>query len=392
MPKLETFAGLNNRVPAAQMPLTDLHQAVNIDLDQNGKPSRRAGFAIDSATVHNNLWEGRALTLATRGAGGDLVNVGSGAVLAAALGHTPRVWFHELPDGRVLFANGASSGIVNAAGTAVTTWGVPVPAGLGVVADTAGSLFPGKYRYSLTHVRTADNLEGGTIDSYGALDVVSGGISFTGLPVLAGHRTNVYLTSHNGEQRFFAGSTTNAVFAFTGENKDLVRPCRTEFLKPAPAGILVGFWRGRALVAVGSALFASKPNSWELFDLRKDFKAFHAPITLVQPVDGGIWVGTELELVFLAGNKWDDLVRQVKSVGPVVLGSGCSVPGEQIAVGKGRGAGDAMVGIASGWVVAGMPDGSLVPLTLDRYSVGATEVSAFFRMADNVPQYIALPQ
>jgi hypothetical protein len=394
MATLKSYAGINNVAPANELSLEDFASASNIDLDLNGKPGRRAGYASDSATVHKNLWKAKPCTLATRGAAGDLVNVDSGAVLHAGLGHTPRVWYCDLPDGRTIYSNGVTQGVVNAAASAVASWGIPLPNLAGVAAaNTAGNLHAGDYQWALTHQRLADGIEGGPSYKSGVVAVTTGGISFTGIPVPAGYRTNVYLTSHNGSERYLAGFTTNGSFSFTGKNKDLVLPCRTDWMNPAPAGKLLGFWRGRALVAVGTALFASRPHSWELYDLVRDFKNFSANITLVQPVDGGIWVGTEKELAFLGGNTWDQLARVVKVTAGAVLGSGCKVPGEWIRVGKGRGQGDAMVCIADGWLVAGFADGSLVPLSQDRYRVSASEVSAAFRLVGNdLPQYIALPQ
>lgn len=394
--KLQKFSGINNVLAVTELAPSEFASASNVDLDLEGRAQRRAGHTAASAVVHKNLWQARAYTLATRGAAGDLVNVDDDVVLAAGLGHSPRVWYCNLPDGRTLYSNGTSQGVIAADGASRTDWGVPIPASLGTASNAAGALYPGKYQWALTHVRLADGLEGGPAYSNAFVQVTTGGVAIADIPVPAGFRTNVYLASANGATRWLAGSTTDGSFSFTGSNEDLQLACRTEFMKPAPAGKLLAFWRGRTLAAVGKALFASRPNSWELFDLQRDFKHFSAPITLVQPVDGGVWVGTEQELCFLAGEQWDKLVRVVKMTGPVVLGSGCSVPGEQIMVGKGRGQGDAMVCIADGWLVAGMPDGSLAPLTLDRYRTQANEVAATFRMAGTAPQqypqYIALPQ
>lgn len=388
---LQDFSGINNVLPAEELAASDLTVASNVDIDLAGRVSRRSGFAEASALQHMNVWQADGFVLATRGVAGDLVNVTANTVLVAGLGHT-RMWYCNLPDGRTLYGNGVAQGVVNAAGSAVASWGVPIPAGVGAAVNAAGNLHPGKYQWAISHVRLADGIEGGPAYSNAYVDVTTGGVSLSGIPVPAGYRSNVYLTSQYGGARYLAGSTTTDLFSFTGGNKDLQLPCRTEFMQPAPAGKLLAFWRGRALVAVGKALFASSTHGWELFHLRRDFKHFSADITMVHPTDGGIWVGTAAELVFLAGQKWDDLVRVVKLTGRVVLGSGVPVPGEHVKLGKGRAAGDCMVCIADGWLVAGLPDGSLAPLTLDRYRTSVTEVSAAFRVVDKVPQYIAVVQ
>lgn len=393
MQTLQKFTGINNVLSPDNLAQGDLTVGRNIDLDLSAHAQRRTGFASASSAKHANLWEAPGFTLATRGSSGDLANVTSDTVLAAALGHTPRVWYTNLPGGRVAYSNGTSKGIVAADGASVTPWGVPIPTGVGTAADAIGNLFPGDYQWCVTNVRLSDGAESGPAYSQGVVTVANGGVSLSSLPVLAGHKTNVYLTSHFGGERFFAGSTTDATFTFTGHNKDLVRRCLTEFLQPPPAGaILLAFWRGRMLAAVGNVLYASTSHGWALFDMRRDFKQFSASITLVHPTDQGIWVGTAKELAFLQGETWDGLVRSPKMTGPVVLGSGAAVPGEHITTGQGRSRGDCMVCICDNWLVAGDSDGTLIPMSVGTYQVAAaSEFTATFRVVDGIPQYLAVP-
>lgn len=384
------FTGVNNVLNARELRSGELTLASNIDINLASQARRRAGYASVSALQHANLWKAGAFTLATRGVAGDLVNVTSGAVLVASLGHT-RVWYCNLPDGKTLYSNGVAQGIVDA--TSAVAWSVPVPVSSGAALNMAGSLHPGKYQWALTHARTSDGLEGGPVYSgVAAIDITSGGIVFSALPVLAGHRTNVYLSDHNGGERWFAGSTTTANFMFTGANAVLQQRLLTLDMASPPVGKLVSFWRGRTLVAVGNALFASRTNAWHLFDLQRDFKQFSAPITMVQPVKGGIWVGTEKELAFLAGDTWDKLTRSVKETGAVILGSGVKVPGDMIKTDErgGRADGEGMVCICAGWLVAGTDDGEAIAMSRDRYRVSYAQVSAVFRMVGDTPQYIAV--
>jgi len=324
--------------------------------------------------------------------GGDLVAIapnGDRTTIYASLG-IARVWYCNLPDGRTTFSNGSICGLTD--GATATTWGVPIPTSLGAPTEVAGSLYAGDYSYLLTHVRLSDGLEGGTNQSLPFTLGADSGVVLTGLPVLAGHKTNIYLTSHNGVGGYFAGSTTNAAFAFSGANSDLVLPCRTDNLNPAPAGVASAFWRGRALTAVGPVLYASRPNQWELFDFRRDFKQFSADITLVQPVDGGVWVGTTEELAFLAGNEFDKLSYERKVSGRTVLGSGVPVRGELLPQREGAGQGSAMICITDRVIVAGFSDGGMVRMTEGIYTTDVTEVAATFRRVDDIPQYVAVPQ
>lgn len=391
--KFTNFLGINNVQPSERLGESDLAQAVNVDIGLSGEIARRQGYStLDATTPADWMHERKDCALVVSGS--DLVAVSldgltKTALLTDALLATNRTWFTDLPDGRTAFANGVLTGITD--GVTVTGWGVPVPASIGTATSVAGQLNPGAYQWQITYVRTSDGLEGGAAFS-SPVDLPDGGILLTGLPVLAGHRINVYLTGANGDKAFYAGTTITGSFSYLGKNDALTLPCHTEHLAPAPKGAICATWRGRALLAEGNVLHASRPHQPELFDLKRDFKQFTAPITMVQPVDDGIWVGTEKELAFLAGAQFDALQFTPRDVGPVVLGSGVSAPGEYVAQGQGAGQGAAMLCIAGGRIVSGFNGGLLINVTRERYQTEVSEVCATFRLTGGIPQYVAIPR
>ena len=388
------FTGINNVLPSHRLVpdrktgASALVTATNVDVGLDGELSRRAGYSEVLDTCHKNLWQANGFMLATVD-GGDLVAIapnGARTTIYLSLGIS-RVWYCNLPDGRTTFSNGLICGITD--GATLTGWGVPVPLTLGAAADVAGQLFPGDYIYLLTYVRLSDGQESGAADST-PVAIAAGGISLTGLPALIGHGINVYITGADSSTASYAGSTVNGSFTFNGPNSDLVLPCRTESLEPAPAGIVSALWRGRVLTAVGPVLYASKANQHELFDPRRDFKQFTADITTVVPVDGGIFVGTDTELAFLDGTEFDKLTYRQVVEGRTVLGSGIQIRGELLMGGEQKGT--AMVCIADGSMVAGFSNGAVTRISEGVYSTAVTEVSATFREIDGIPQYIAVPQ
>lgn len=381
----DKFTGINNVLPTERLKPTELTTATNVDIGLDGELRRRAGYSVVDPTCHKNLHQSDGYMLAT--CNGDLKKVG-GSVLYPSLG-VSRVWYCNLPDGRTTFSNGLINGVTD--GTTTTGWGIPVPQTIGSVTPIAGDLFPGDYQYQLTYVRLSDGLEGGPAYS-NPIPLPDGGFFVSGLPVADGYKINVYLTSHNGDNGYLAGSTTGSTFSFIGKNDALTLPCRTEFVEPAPAGTVTCFWRGRVLVADGQTLWASKPHQWEYFDKRRDFKQFPADITLLQPTDDGLYVGTTEMLYFLAGTEFDKLQQMQVLSGPVVLGSGVEVDGKYIKVGDGVGQGRAMICIADKCLVAGFGGGQVVKLTEGRYQTSATEVWATFRVVNGVPQYVAAEQ
>lgn len=381
----DKFTGINNVLPTERLKPTELTTAMNVDIGLDGEISRRAGYSVVDATCHKNLWQANGFMLATTN--GDLKKVG-GATLYPSLG-VNRVWYCNLPDGRTAFSNGLINGLTD--GVTTTGLGIPVPASIGTAVDTFGSLDSGNYQYQITYVRLVDGLEGGPAYS-NPVPVVNGGLTVTALPVLSGYKINVYVTSCNGEEGYLAGSTTGASFSYTGKNADLALPCRTDNLSPAPVGTIMVMWRGRLLIVDGSTLWASRTFQYELFDLRRDYKQFPEPITLVQPVDDGLYVGTSKMLYFLSGTEFDKLQLIQVMRGTVVLGSGVSLPGKKIKVGDGLGHGEALICIVDGYLVAGFQGGQVQIITEGRYKTNASEVWATYREINGVPQYVAVPQ
>lgn len=392
--KFTNFTGINNVQPSERLGESDLALAVNVDVGLSGEIARRQGFStLDASTPVDWMHERKNCMLAVSGQ--DLLSVSmDGSAKVALLTNASlagrRMWFTDLPDGRTAFANGMLTGITD--GVTVTGWGVPVPASAGVATSVAGQLDLGAYQWQITYVRTSDGLESGAAFSTTPINLPDGGILLTGLPVLAGHRINVYLTGANGDKAFYAGTTLTGSFSYLGKNDALTLPCHTEHLSPAPKGTICATWRGRTLLAEGNVLHASRPHQPELFDLKRDFKQFTAPITMVQPVDDGIWVGTEKELAFLGGTQFDALTFTPRDVGPVALGSGVSAPGEYVAQGQGTGQGAAMLCIAGGRIVSGFNGGLLINVTRERYQTDADEVCATFRITGGIPQYVAIPR
>ena len=382
------FTGINNVLPERRMKGSDLLVGTNVDIGLTGEIARRGGYAEVSDECHKNLHQGAGFLLATCGAALTAIHPdGTRHVIHPALG-PDRVWYCNLPDGRTTYSNGLIHGVTD--GVTGQDRSVPAPAGLGAPDFAFGALHTGQYRYHLTHVRLSDRLEGPAISS-APVPVEQGGLRLDGLPVLDGHALNVYLSAQDGEGAYLAGTTETSVFEYTGANAALVQPCRTLGAQPFPVGTITAFWRGRVLTVVGDVLWASRPMAPHLADWR-DFKPLGAPITAIQPVDDGIYVGTTQDLIFLGGTAWDALAFVPTRRGPVVPGSGVAAPGDRLKLGDGAGAGTAMVCIAGGEIVAGFNGGQTTSLTANRYRTQVAEVAATFREVGGIPQYVAVPR
>ena len=385
MLKFESFKGINNLAGASELTPADLRTAANVDVTNSGRLQRREGYTVLDACCHGNLFETDDFVLATDGRHA-LVAIwpdGQRVTVHPSMG-VGRIWYVQLPDGRVAFSNGLQCGMTD--GRTGSEWGARKPESVGVAVTTQGSLAPGKYRWAITHVRRSDGLESGGMTS-DVQEVAHGGLALMGLPEREGFDTQVYLTQPGGEQFYLVGKAVDGQLRIASH--DGLGQARTLDLDAPPAGVLLAQWNGRALMAVGSMLLASLPTMTEQFDLTRDFRQFDADITLVQPVGDGIFVGTTKALHFLGGETLDALRMSTPMQGAVVLGSGVAVDGRHIRVGDGNASGECMVCITDGLMVAGMSSGQAVPLSDGRYATKAQEVRAAFRVQGRMPQYMA---
>lgn len=384
----EAFTGINNVMPKHRLSGSDLLEATNVNIGLTGEITRRYGLTEDSDTCHKNIHNGAGFRLATTG--NELVATHPGGakhVIHPAFG-PERVWYCDLPDGRTTYTNGLIHGVTD--GFTGLDRSVAEPEGLGVYDMAHGALFNGNYRYHLTFLRLVDRLESPAISST-PFDITNGGIRLDGLPERDGHAIQVYLSGKDGKGAYLIGSTTTSTFEWGGKNSDMALPCRTLGAITFPVGTITAFWRGLVLVAVGNAVWASRPRTPHLSEWRR-FKQLSGDITAIQPVDDGIYVGTTEDLIWLGGTTWEGLGYRATRRGPVVPGSGVAAPGDQLRLGDGTGGGPAMVCIAGGEIVAGFAGGQVSSLTGKRYKTAATEVCATFRLVDDIPQYIAVPQ
>ena len=385
---LGKFKGINNQLPPERMAPEDLVVATNVDIGLTGEISRRSGYQLIHPDCHKNLFQARDFLLATVNHDLTAIHPGGERVVVAPSMGPARIWYCNLPDGRTAFSNGCIAGTTD--GRSCVEWGMQTPHDPGTAVPIAGGLAKGRYVYALSYTREHDGLEGPL--TFGMpFDLTMGGLVFLGLPEQPGYRVNIYLSGAGGDELFLVGVAQGDSYTYTGELRAQHR-ARTMELDSVPVGTLMAFWRGRILVAQGNTLWATHPHAWHLCDMTRDYKMFSAPITVLQPVDDGIYVGTEKELAFLAGVQFDTLIYSCSATGRATLGSGVAAPGDSIGLGDAQGAGAAMLCMVNGEIVAGMAGGQLAWMTKNRYCSVVREVAAVFRVVEGIPQYIAIPQ
>lgn len=313
------FQGLRNNVSAEAFGRGDLVTALNCDIDDSLGISRRKGYsAVKTSAIDRSLFASGATCL---GVGSDTlkqVNADySTTVLRTGLTATRPLSYAAVGE-RIYWSNGIDLGCVQ--NGANRTWGLALPAAP-YAAASSGSLPAGKYQIAVTYLRSDGQESGaaraGTIELTGAATVWATGVSNTGgialsnIPVSSDPTVTIkviYMTSAGGKTLYRAGVVANATTTFSiMAPLRLVSPLLTQFLSAPPAGEFIGYFNGWMLVAKGDRLYPSEPYAPELFDFRKSIP-FTDRITMVAPVKDGVWIGTDSQVIWIAGEspeKWD---------------------------------------------------------------------------------------
>lgn len=371
----EDFMGLRNNTSPETFAPGDMVTATNVDIDDALNLRRRAGYsAVVAAGITRDLWASGPVCLGVS-SGNALTRLlpdYSTVVLRSGLTAGASLSYADVGD-RVFYANGFESGVVQDG--ASRSWGLAVP-GIPEVATTGGTLTPGIYQALLTYLRT-DGQESGAGRAVTIELTADGGIDFTALPVSTDPTVAfkaVYLTAPNGMTLYRYGLIPNADTAFViREPRMGASPLPTQFMSGPPAGEVIGYFRGYMLVAAGNRLYPSEPYAPELFDLRKSIP-FAARITMVAPVLGGVWVGTDTQIIWLAGESPETWTYRVAAEYGVISRA-FTFTDSELVLDMPKGDRVAMFAAAQGLCV-GTATGGLINLTQARYAFPARDRGA----------------
>ena len=373
--EFSSFMGLRNNVDEASFGREDLATALNVDVLDDLGVSRRKGFSSALTTaVDRSLWASGDVCLGVGTNTLKLVNPDySVKTLLTGLTAERPLSYTAVGD-RVFWSNGVQKGVVQ--GGANRSWGVDVP-DQPVATAGAGELLAGLYQYAVTYLRSDGQESGASLAGVVSL-ASTGGIVMSSIPVSIDtsvtHKA-IYATSVGGETLYQAGVVTNATTSFAiREPRMGASPLLTQFLQPPPAGDHVAYQNGYLLVANGARLYPSEPYAPELFDYRKALP-FLGRVTMVAPVKGGVWIGTDSQIGWLAGDTpevWDFKVKADYGVIPHTLWfADAGVIGDGQAIGE-----MAALFASKRGLCVGLPGGRLMNLTESRFAYPVMDVGA----------------
>ena len=386
-PIFKDWAGINNIDPPEKCKPGELQTASNVDIDDNRRILRREGYLrVYTGNVHS-LWGNKEFALFREGTALKRLDSGltTATTLRTGLIGNDRMAYLEIM-GRVYYSDGIVTGIVDSLGAVNRTWGIEVP-GHPILVESAGAMPEGRYFCTLTYVRD-DGQESGALTSV-AIDITMGGITVNNIPISSDPTVdwvNVYISTVNGEVLYLAlvlpNGTTSGYYGGTTQEFNL--PLRTMHLDPPPAGQNLQYYNGRIYIANDNVLWWTEPSGYEHINLAHNSIILDSRITLLAPVDDGIWIGTEREIDFIPGKDPQEFRRIQRSQYGAIEGTQTKLDdiGEK---------GDKI----NGWIWAardgiclGMPQGAIKNISQARYVYTETKKGAALAREGDFNQYI----
>lgn len=376
--------GLWNRGKEEAVPLdeagkqTALRGAVNIDLDDLGKPSRRSGYQLLSALPGlHSLWSHPRFPLMLAAQGNSLLAFDARLTVSsvpaiAGPAHVPIAFALGSED--VYFCNPSGSGQIEPTGS-VRAWATESPGGqpTATVNLTVGGLAAGVYQVAITFVDDTGRESGATLPVEVNVPA-NGGISLSNFPIAQRPETvwaRVYCSEPNGAT---LAKVTNVPLPASalligahvgGELLDKL------FLSELPPGQCLAFHAGILHSALGPVHSWSKPMMHGLTQRSTDQARYDADVTLLVPSGQGDNSGLFLAVAagagksngrtyFLSGANPKDWRRKIAYAYGAVPGTLTYVPAADLGLDT---PGEVPVWYSdSGQMVAGLPNGDIIEL------------------------------
>lgn len=388
---LKKFSGLNNVFFPEDTDSKYLKEAVNIDIDKEGKIHKRKGYQRKLTGNFHSLWSNETNCYAVKDE--NLISIlPNYSYTTIDTGYsTDRLSYETTGDNRVYFTSISKTGIIE--NNIVRPWGIskvnPQPS-LGL---TTGFLSKGRYQVALTYVSFDGRESGASLATILDIPVDNSGINITNItsstdPTVSTIR--VYCSTPNGQVLYFNKDISSALTST--QIKDLSNShfqLNTFNIDIPPKGSIVKYSNGIMYLADKNILWYSEPFSYEWFNYRTNFLQFESDIRSICPVENGLWVGTD-KLYWLSGRGPDSLSRSLKENVKVVKGTEQKILGSYLFIQN--------TPVGYKWIIATNKglfalynDGMVLNLSEKNVSMPiADEGSSLFAQTDGINRYISL--
>ena len=360
-------SALRNNVPIPSSEF--LRRALNVDLTAEGHPIRRKGYTQHTPGYAHSLFSCEALGVFCAVIDGQLLagrDPDSLQVMADVNKYTP-VSYAVLND-VIYYSNGQILGEITYA-LEHRPWGIPTgptPTVAGPAAENPGG-WTDTRQVAVTYVDYYGR-EGGASEPI----LVGADGSFTvaiqvPLPTDV-EEARIYMSEPNSEILYHIETVLTAplvtIFPPTvSKGKEL----DTLNLHPPQPGQLVRAYNGRVYIARNDTVTFTEPLRFHLMRPSQGLYMFPDYVTLLEPADGGVYIGTKHGVVFLAGDDPYNVEQRFVSPYAPVEGASSLMPGDKFGLPS-----TDLVPIwwgVDGVLVVGLPGGELKQLTRDRLAV-----------------------
>ena len=240
---------------------------------------------------------------------------------------------------------------------------LPVPSINAVQAGTGG-LYAGQYAVGVSFMDA--NFEEGALTALQFVNVSDGGgvaVTVT-WPSPRGRvaAALVHMSAANGDtvhRAVVVTPTGDSDTVTVGIAEKLGKAAVTRNKQPMPAGTIIRQWRGRLLTVRSNVLYFSESMYYGINDPRTGFIVFGSDITMLEAVEGGVFVGTANEVTFLSGSKPGEWTRRLTGAAVPVQGCSCIIPANEFGGAVGDTAMPIAVWLTNQGYTLGMPDGSI---------------------------------
>lgn len=165
-------------------------------------------------------------------------------------------------------------------------------------------------------------------------------------------------------------------------------------LTAPPTASEIAAYKGRIYLAAGRYLWSTELWLYDYIDPTRNFYQFEEDITMLAPMDDGIFVGTEANLWFLKGSQSTGLVRSNVLEFGVVRGSLTTAPATDVHPGARQGVLAESMGavfMTSRGICAGFDGGEVYDLTKGRVEFPEAQSAAVLYKEDSgVSSYLAV--
>jgi hypothetical protein len=360
---------------------TAIREGVNIDIDTEGNVNRRKGYDMKlTGAGYHSLYESTRgwLMLCHKEELGIYNEATEVFTVLTSMDESQLTSFTEL-NGNLYYVNPGSKGMVRKGENMVRTLGVPLPnITPSFAAVASGGLQAGRYGISYTIV---DDI--GEESPLGPLVVVTlteqSSIQCSMFTLYPNTKYRIYMTMTDGEELYqaaeFDANVTSFLLSEHGEGR---RP-DTQYLSPLPFGYIVRAHGSRIYIATNDFVFYSEPFQPHLLNAAHGFLPMTGFVSMMQPVEGGMYIGDEAGVRFYAGEDPQNFEPKDVSTEPAVFGTAVAVPGDYLPEDLDE-ADIAAVWLASSGYQIGLSSGKLVrphtkQVRLPRYVQGCAAFS-----------------